>query len=372
MDQFYFFTILVALTATLSKKISFFLLCVGVFVALILLPDTGYDYIRYQTTFEGGYSINTFPFFKTRATIDAEPLYLWYNGLMSVLLEKNFQLFLAINFLICLLISRFTFRKLPLEYFILFWMFLLPVIIPTIFYFSPRSSISFFFILTGFSLLSRQKFAFSALAILAGISIHSQFILISFLMLLTYMFVKYRFHLDLKRSKNFILLISLMLIIGLTFVNRFSGVLESILTLLPSADIATAKLHYLENAREGIRVTALLSIFFYPLFAFLLLNKKMENQLFIFNSTKLDNMFMILLFAVVCYGASVNIAFFDSPHLAGRLSRFSDYIGMGLLLPLFLLHFFRGKILLPALIFLILISPFIFSTLYHNVEWGMF
>lgn len=370
MDDFYFFTIFVVLFSFASNRLAFMALIVGVFYFLTILPDTGQDYSRYQDTFTGGYVISEFPFFKTHATIDAEPLYLWYNSLMSFLLNKRFPLFLAINFIVCVIISKSVFKGVYSHLFYLFWLFILPVIIPTIFYFSPRSSISFFLILLAFTNLVRAKYVFFGLATLACISIHSQFILISVLMLATYLVLYYKSDFKFKESKKLIVIGALVLTILLVFINNFSSTLEALLSYLPSSDIAQAKLHYLETARDGFRLTSILSIVIYPLMAHHLLVKIQTHDLLIFKNPKYNTVFLLLLFAVVCYGAAINIAYFNNPHLAGRLSRFSDYLGMGILLPLYFLNNYQNALLKPVMLFLILISPILFASLYSNVNWG--
>ncbi|GAL76281.1 hypothetical protein JCM19275_687 [Nonlabens ulvanivorans] len=371
MDDFYFFTIFIALLSFGSRKLSFVFSIVGVFIFLSILPDTGFDYSRYEATFEGGYLIDSFPFFKTHSTIDAEPLYLWYNAFMSFVLNKNFQLFLSFNFLVCVFISKIAFKEVSITNFYLFWIFLLPVIIPTIFYYSPRSSISFFLILFAFMKFIRGNYVLAILAILAGISIHSQFLLISALLIFTYFFLNFKSKFQLDSSKRYIIIIAASLTVLLIFINYFSSVLVSLLSFLPSADLATAKLHYFETAREGFRVTSILSIIVYPLLAYKLVLNIKEQKLLMFKTEYLDRVFIIMLFAVICYGASINIAYFNNPHLAGRLSRFSDYIGMGILLPLSLIRIYNKKLLNPVLVLLVILSPIIFGTLYHNVDWGL-
>lgn len=370
MDDFYFFTIFIALFSFGSRKLSFILLVVGVFIFLSILPDTGFDYSKYEATFEGGYLIDSFPFFKTHSTIDAEPLYLWYNSLMSFLLYKNFQLFLSFNFLVCLFISKVAFKGLSSTNFYLFWIFLLPVIIPTVFYYSPRSSISFFLILFAFMQLIKGSHVIGILAILAGISIHSQFLLISSLIIFTYFFLHFKSKFQLDTSKKYIILIAVFLVVLLTFINYFSSILIALLSFLPSAKLATAKLHYFETAREGFRFTSVLSVIIYPLLAYRLLKNIDNLNISIFKNKSVDLVFAVMLFAVICYGASINIAYFNNPHLAGRLSRFSDYVGMGVLLPLSLLMIHKSRWLNPLLLLLVLLSPIFFSTLYHNIQWG--
>lgn len=371
MDAFYFFTIFIALLSTLNEKIAFVFMVTGLLFFLFFLPDTGFDYGRYQTTFNEGYFDGSFPFFKTNSAIDAEPLYLWYNSFMSFFLNGNFQLFLSVNFLVCLLIAKISFKKLSNSYYYNFWFFVLPVIVPTIFYYSPRSSISFFLIFLGFIKLSKKQILPAIFIFLGGISIHSQFILISFLLIITYLFLKLKSKFDITEGKKFIFIITGISIILLSFISNFSEILASLFSYLPSAKLATSKLHYLEDAREGFRLTSILSILIYPLLGYNMVEKVRNKNFSITKDKSWDEAFVLLLFAVLCYGAAINISFFNNPHLSGRLSRFSDYLGMGLLLPLYFSYFFKRKFLKIILIILIVIAPFIFQTLYHNVEWGL-
>ena len=76
---------------------------------------------------------------------------------------------------------------------------------------------------------------------------------------------------------------------------------------------------------------------------------------------------LYLFFAIFLYGCSINLAFFDVPHLAGRLARFSDYLGMAFLLPLYIKYRFGDNMLSLFLFFLCAITPFLYKDLYINV-----
>jgi hypothetical protein len=370
MVEFYFFTIIVVYVAFISEKISSFILIIGVGFFLLTFPDNGLDYSKYEATFYTGAIIDDFPFFQSERLIDSEPFYLWYSAFMSVLLFKQFPLFLCVNFLLSVGLSFIAFKILPRRYFHLFWLFLLPVIIPTLFYFSPRSSISFILVVFGFMSLVKRKLIPCLIAILIAILFHSQFILVSVLMIGTYILISYRMDFHIKRSKRIIIIISIVISVLLFFVSNFIGLISSVLLFLPSADIAIAKLSYFENAREGYRLTSILSVIIYPLISFFILRNFENGHIKITNNIVLDKTLLIMLFAVICYGAAINIAFFGAPHLAGRLSRVPDYMGIGLVLPIYFLSLKNKFYLFAALLIFVISAPLAFPTLYYNVNWG--
>lgn len=370
MLDFYFFTIFIALLSFLSKKMSFLFLVIGVATFLLILPDNGLDYSKYEATFYSGRSIDNFPFFKSDRLIDSEPLYLWYSALMSVLLKKSFTLFLSLNFIISVAISYLALKRFNINYFYLFWLFLLPIIVPTLFYFSPRSSISFILVLIGFISLINNKYILSLSLLFAAITFHSQYILISLMFVITYVVLNYMVGFNLEKSKKIILIITSLLTVFLVLINNFLDVITSILIFLPSADIAMAKLSYFENSRDGFRITSVLSLIVYPMFTLKILNKFKNGEFSITGKRTIDNKILIMFFAIICFGAAINISFFTDPHLAGRLSRISDYLGMGLIVPFFLLSIYEGKFSMTIFLLYVILAPFLYPTLYYNVNWG--
>jgi hypothetical protein len=66
----------------------------------------------------------------------------------------------------------------------------------------------------------------------------------------------------------------------------------------------------------------------------------------------------------VLFGFCVNLAFFDQPHISGRLSRFSDYYSLGIVLPVSLLLFFSWRVVVLTAIILIFSAPVLYSTVY--------
>jgi len=344
---------------------------VGVFYFLNILPDTGLDYSSYEITFENSRITSDFPYFETRSAIVSEPLYLWYNSFLGVVLNRNFQLFLGVNFLLCLTITFYFFKssKLSLTD---FWFFSLPVIIPTIFYFSPRSSISYVLAVAGVMYLTKRKTLLALILFLCVVSIHSQYILQSFLILVLYFLVRKSNFKNDNKIRVLIITSSVIFSVILRFIEDLIPFLSQILSVLPSSNIATAKLHYLEESRSGYRLTSLLSIVIYPIGMYFLYNIYLKGKINLFKN-KTDNRFLIiLLFGLIFYGAAINIAYFDNPHLAGRLSRLSDYMGLGILTPV-ILDYVANKNLKKLILFIIiLLAPILFSSIYYNVTWNIF
>lgn len=372
MFYFYIFTIIVGWSYFLSKRLGFGLIIVIVPIFLIFLPTTGLDYDYYKLSYDSAYYMPKFPFFHSNSVLTAEPLYIWYTSFISVVTKISFPYFLSLNFLLCSFMLNYSLKKVggfssSLRSY--FFIYLLPVIIPTIFYFSPRSSISFCFVLLGFLTLSFQnKLKLGALFLFIGFSFHSQYILISMYILAIYI-LKLRMP-SLKKIAilNINLISSVLLFLFLVLLPFLENIVNSLFSFLPSASIALAKLHYVSGDAEsgnGFRITAILSIIIYPILALLMLNKYDKH-----NSLINEN-FVFCVVGVVLFGAVVNLVFINDPHVAGRLSRFSDYFSMGLLLP-YTLFIYKKQLLIKATALITcLISPLLFKTLYIDA-FGIF
>ena len=161
--------------------------------------------------------------------------------------------------------------------------------------------------------------------------------------------------------------------------DKIGAIIASTLSFLPSVNIITAKMNYFEaedGEKGGFRLTAILSILIYPVLALKLVKIiSQTNVNLVFQSSvpkKNETLLVYLLFALMVYGAVINLAFLEVPHIAGRLSRFSDYVGMGLVLPLFLRLVFNELITNWVLIILCLLAPILFASLYGNVSWLIF
>lgn len=364
MFYYYIFTIIVSWLYFFNKKIGYGAILISVPFFLFLLPSTGFDYDFYKESYDNAVFISHFPYFESISTLTAEPLYVWYTSLVSVLTKLSFPGFLAFNYLICSAIILYALPKSSeiqdLKYYL--FLFLLPIIIPTVFYFSPRSSISFSFIFLGFfTLFFNKRMVLGSTFLFIGFSFHTQYFLIGlYLILLYFLSLKANFYTKYRIiSVNAIL--AIFLFFFLFFISFFEAIIAAVFSFLPSASVAVTKLHYVssdDGASGGFRLTSILSIIVYPLILiFFLKNINLKNNI-------IDKMVLFGLVGVVFFGAVVNLAFIGDPHVAGRLSRFSDYFCMSFLIPYTL--YLNKQYLTIKLIGLIMciLSPFLFKSLY--------
>ncbi|KAF0809834.1 hypothetical protein A167_01374 [Alcanivorax sp. S71-1-4] len=365
MEYYYYYAlVLTPLALVIRRNFLIAIMMIGGCWFLLTLPSTGYDYDYYKQAYDNAYFDAGYPWFKTEAVLTAEPLYKWYTSFVSVVLPIEFQGFLALNFILCLVISWFSlrgFRNIDLD---LFWLAFVPVIFPTLFYFSPRSSISFFLVFLGFMSLIKGRNLFALLPLSLGILIHSQYILVVVFFTVSYFSYRATVGLSERIRKRIGILILVLLGLSLLVVRYLMGVLASVLGLLPSADVAVSKLHYLEGSETGYRLTAVLSILVYPMIYMSVMWIKKKRGIYFLENEAQDRQFCHMIGLVVLFGALVNIVFFETSHLAGRLSRFSDYLCMGLLLPVFLKLFLKREGAVIALWGMVWVAPLMYRTVY--------
>ena len=374
MISFYFFTIFCALFFCFNKKIGFIFLLFGCFYLLTVLPSTDLDYDVYKKSYDNAVFVSHFPWFESVSRLNSEPFYVWYTSFFGVIFSFEFPVFLGINFLICITLSFLALKNiLDINNYYYFWMFLLPVIFPTIFYFSPRSSISFFAILLGFMFLFKEKYMYALLIIFCGVNLHSQFLPITMMILITFITFQILQKKDKESYIEITLFYGLLFFIFLKISSTLIVFLSDFLSFMPSSETVNSKLRYLTNSRSGFRITSILSILIYPIISYHLLTLiKRDSSLFVLKEDKSKELiFGYMLFAITIYGAVINLAYINEPHLAGRLSRFSDYIGMCLLVPAYLISCEREHIANILIVLLCMISPFIYGTLYYNIHWGL-
>ncbi|MAY89177.1 MAG: hypothetical protein CML02_20940 [Pseudooceanicola sp.] len=364
MHAYLVFSLLSIFALIFNKYLFVALVVVGISCFLFLLPSTGLDYYYYRQAFENAYLVQEFPWFKTDSIITAEPFYLWYNSFLGVVFPFGFPFFLVVNFLICFLLSYLAIRRVPKVDFGLFWAAILPVVVPTIFYFSPRSSVSFFLLLLSFFLVLQSRFKTAAIFMGGAFLVHSQYILVSaFIVLLNF------FYPIVERSNGLSKKIySASLIICLAVALKMIGLLlthiEFILSLLPSANIAISKLRYFEGSSSGLRITAVLSVIVYPAMILLIGIQKQKGKLVYFESKGVDDRAQYFILMIIFFGAVINVVFFGDPHLAGRLSRFSDYLGLGVVMPMFFKLYFDRSLAVIFLWFLCFLGPILYPTVY--------
>src|SRR5690606_7318429 len=233
-----------------------------------------------------------------------------------------------------------------------------------IFYFSPRSSISFFLVLAGVFLLARERYLFSAVFLVLGMLIHSQFILFVFFIVSSYFVFRCTRNMAASSRRKAGVFVLILMALMLLMIDLVMTYIVGFLGALPSADVAVSKLHYLEGSRAGVRITAIMSIVIYPICFWVLSYFKMKTGYRFVSNGDHDESFMYLLMMTVLFGCVINLVYFGTPHLAGRLSRFSDYLSMGVVVPTFLLLSAGRKLTVFALLFLCVIAPFIYPTVY--------
>lgn len=371
IHYYYLFIVLIAAFSFVNVKLSYMLAVIIVPILLLLLISTGFDYDHYKADYESGYFKLVSPFFFTSEGLTAEPFYKIYSAFIRVITSLDFEYFLAINFIICISIFFITspFKNMNAKIInYLFVLFLMPVILPTLFYFSPRSSIGFFLVLGGFFLLYNKRFYYSLAFVFTGIMIHSQFIPFVFFLYLIYFLTRNNLARNCGGEYKKLFIVGLLFIVFLKFIPIFISILISVLSFLPSASVAVSKLHYIDSAREGVRVTSLLSLFVFPCLN-LMLYINQDRLVKRFNlDTQLVKKLTFFLSICTVFGFCINFAFYNTPHLSGRLGRFSDYLLFSLLIPWALISRFSLKTVVFCLFVFVLFSPILYSTVYsiHN------
>lgn len=381
MEYFYVFTLISVFLFFLNKKRAVLFITAGCIFFLHYLPTISYfgpDYLGYYTSYTNAFKIDEFPWVNTASQIDSEPFYLWYSSLVSVYSNLGFSFYMIFNFLLCVVISIFMLRSFKVDYKYFFWIMILPVIFPTIFYFLLRSSLSYFLVAIGFfSLLNPNKkkaFFYSILFSFLGFNLHSQYILMSLLFLGVFMLLRFDKLTDYYRDLKIISISAFALIFVLIALRSFTIETASLLSFLPSGDVISVKIGHLVGKDErGLRLTAILSILIYPVMAFQVVIRTYKSDVLYFLNNKLkERKFLLLMLAIILYGAAINIAYFDSALVAGRLSRFSDYLGMCLLVPMYFKVCIGYKMEYFALMIITLIAPILYTAVYMDVVWGIF
>lgn len=371
MYYYYFFSLVLTGGLLFSKDKIIFILYLGCIYFLWVLPDTGFDYGAYKLTYDNAYFKEQFPWFASRTYLTSEPLYIWYTSAIGVIFPFDFRFFLQFNFTLCGLILFSSSWSTKRNSAVFFWVAFLPVVIPTVFYFSPRSSISFFLILAGFSSIVQDRRIIGYLLCFLGISIHSQYIPVTFFLIIISLLDDGKRFFSSQKSRNTYYKINVFLFLSLFFISMlFAGSLVSyfsaVLDVLPSGQVASNKLHYIEEAAEGYRITSVLSIIIFPFLMYKIKSEKEKNNALtiIFKKQKHDIKFLNYLFLIIIFGALLNIIFFNTPHVAGRLSRFSDYLGIGLVVPSYFIYFYGRNSAILVLFLFALMAPILYPTLY--------
>ncbi|WP_310467825.1 EpsG family protein [Sphingomonas sp.] len=275
---------------------------------LLYLPDTGYDFQYYEQAFDGVYYDPTADlWFRSTSTLTAEPAWFTYTGLMRYLTD-DFRVFLVLNFFLSISLMYVSFKKLDIdpEMRAAMLVMMVPVIFPTVMFWSPRSSISLALVYFGVSLLHNRKTIIGVLVLLLAGSIHSQYL--PFVLLVAVFYVGQQVLPFLNRFA--ITVIGLSILTLTIFASQY---ILPYLTVLPSSVIITSKLNYLDVQEQGIRFSGFMSLLVYPVLLILFRKKLAERREF------------PLLVLMVIFSFVINLIFFASPHVAGRISRAADY-----------------------------------------------
>ena len=368
MTYYYFFTIFAASAGTINRVIPALGSIIIICLFLTFLPDNGSDYGQYSVTYESAIFTSQFPWFQTSSAITSEPFYLFYGAFIRIVTGLDFPGFLALNFLICVAIFLYAFRDIqpPVKYDALF--FALPTIVPTLFYWSPRSSIAFCLILLMIRLLVERRLLWALLAGVLSISTHSQNILVFVFLLVFYLALRHADKTRARRLSRRMVLIVPGFVILLALASQMVSVFATLFSMFGLSPVAVAKLHYLTSAESGTRLTSVLPILVFPTLYFLTFRKYPQRAPVLHSDPDLNFRYVAFLGAMVLFGLVVNLAFIQTPHLSGRLARAADYLNFIFLLPLALGFLGNRIVTYGVLIVFALITPILYKTLYVG-QW---
>ena len=359
--QYYWYGIIAIISLAFFRK-EFAYLYIPFFAVLLLyLPDTGLDYSHYQHNYMSGSFHTDWPFFRTDSGLTSEPLYRAYSAFIRVVTGFSFPQFLGLNFLISMGLIFTAWRRIfgSRTYFPLFLLYFSVVAAPTIFYFSPRSSISFALICLAFGFMKQQKIWWASFAAFLTISIHSQYIVAIFMLYIVYFADKMNW-LGRQSPKVVGFAIGGGIFLGLVFSTTLLPTFLSLFSFLPSIDLLQAKSRYLTaESRGGLRLASAFSLLLYPALLFFATR---------FNFEKVnihDRRSIIYISAIVFTNMGIVIWGISDAHLSGRIARFTDYFAFSALLPLFFVAYSNRFFAIVPCLLLALASPTIFTGLYN-------
>ena len=369
MIYYYFFTILVPAAGIINRVFAGVACIIIICLFLIYLPDNGSDYGEYRATYEAAYFTTEFPWLKTYSVITSEPFFLFYGAFIRVVIGFDYPGFLALNFLICGAIFWYAIKDVLMraKYDTLF--FAVPVIVPTMFYWSPRSSLAFCLIVLVFRLLVRRRLLLALAAGALAIFTHSQIIPV-FVYLLLFYFVLHNYNSGraLRLLKRMIVLVLPVLLAFFALAPQITSAFAWMFSVLGLSPVAVAKLHYLTSVESGVRITSILPIVVYPMLYYLTFRNYPRRAPVMHSNPELNFRYIAFLGALVLFGLAINLAFFQTPHLSGRLSRVPDYLNFMFLLPLALTFLCNRIVTYGVLIVFSFITPVLYSTLYVG-QW---
>jgi hypothetical protein len=276
------------------------------------------DYVHYEYLYREIVFDADMPFFFWDPTgFTGEPVWKLYNLLLKIITgSANYSIFLIFNFILTFYLI-YTFAKniisVPQQR-VFFILFMLPVAFPILFLASPRSSISLFLVANSIIYIANGKYAKFALFAFLGFSIHSQYLPIVFSIAILKIVSYNRRSLRLgpvlisSNSLNNIATITLIMIVVYSY-----QLFLNYLSFLPSFDLISKKTHYLSGGDYTLRVSGLAFIVFFAISVFYLRDS-------------ISQRYKTYIYLLVIFSITVNIVFLGNAHVAGRLSRLSEYI----------------------------------------------
>ncbi|MGB0981159.1 MAG: EpsG family protein [Winogradskyella sp.] len=385
MDYFYFYTLLVAIVFIFHKNFAKWLSILGGIFFLLYLPASGFyspDYFGYEQAYESAFVVPEYPWISSDARIDAEIFYLRYTAFFKIITGLSYPYFLVINFVICVLLSYLTLKRFNTFVKDTFWVMFFPILFPILFFHLIRSSISLFLLFLGFMMLVNAKnyksIIFALIVTFIGFNFHSQYILIAVLFSIAFFLLRFKSVKDYSYNLRLVFVFSAILVVVLVALRSFVEELSTLVSVISTSDLATSKLGYLETEdSRGFRITSVLSVFVYPYMIYQLIKNTYWNpRPLILNEKHTERVFLFMLFAVVFFTAAINIAYFDSTHLSSRLGRFSDYLCMAVLVPLYLKICIGNKTESIIVLVVAVIAPFLYASIYqdyyNSFQWNIF
>lgn len=337
---------------------TFALIVFGIF--LLNATTTGNDYDLYKIGYENVTFFDEPPFIATNE-LDSEPIYLLYMAL-GRLVTDEFNVFLTICFVVWIWLNKVAFSKLGVEKADLRYILLcaLPVVIPVVAYWSPRSAISLPLVILTHYFLQKNRVATGVLfGVLAGL-FHSQYIPFVLMLILTVVISRYLRWTVIKGA-----IVFSILVVGLL---RFGGDAISFLFDVRDGSIfslAFGKLHYFvdPNKTGAIRYSGLLIILMD--IAYLLYFRRYAQRSINTNQkgSNLAGALQLLGIAAV-FSIVVNILFIHDAHVAGRVARFADYFVMCVGIPVVLRLVASKRIANGMLVLYALLSMAAFNNIY--------
>lgn len=341
------YAFVVAATASAGYRRTPVLLAVSYPLLLLFLPDPGQDFPFYERAFDSvNFDISARNWYSGGGGLTAEPPWFWYSSLLKSLGVWEFRVFLVVNFWICLALIVKALRLLELtrDHLNLTLALLVPVVFPTIFFRSPRSSISLALCLLGLAYFANGRSRIAVILVVAGSAVHSQFLVVCLFSLLVSFKPSSQVPKVFARGGMALLLTLGALLFAQAAISRVG--------FIPNFDFFQAKLSQFEDPRTGFRLTGLLSIFVVPFLAWRSRSYWASPQV------------AALVLNLSIFSLGVNLAFLNAGHIAGRLSRLSDFLLLPLLGSWFLIErtgrFERVIPLAPVFVLI----PFAYPTLY--------